>query len=515
MRLKSLALCALSFILCLSPFCAAAENNQAITDGVLDWARGDLDVQAWVNSVAAQNAGSAMDGYIINLNQQPNALDYSAYVQAAAEKLKEGAISNPSARMRCALALISCGAGDAVPTALPDESIGKLGIMSYIYGLHLLNNGAESALWTVDALVEKLLSMQKEDGGWAVMGDYGDVDVTAMCLQALVCVGDAPEPEIRAAMDRAVAFLSEKQLSSGGYASTGHENSESTAQVLIAAASLGIDPAIDARFSKDGVSAVDALLRYRMPGGGFAHLPDDTEENDNASLQALQAFTSLSQIGQPYYSLNPAHAGALAAEERNSLPTWKLYAFIGIGMLTVAGAIFALIRRHGRVKQLIAVLALSALLAASVCMIDVESASGYYNDSTVDAKAVTGEVYLSIRCDTVAGLMDDGSTPEDGVILDRTALPCHDGDTVFDILTAAARKFEIQMEHEGGTGDMAYVNGINFLYEYAHGELSGWMYAVNGDYPSVGCGAYRVQPGDEISWQYTLNIGEDLKSCEY
>ena len=194
---------------------------------------------------------------------------------------------------------------------------------------------------------------------------------------------------------------------------------------------------------------------------------------------------------------------------------WKLYAFIGIGVLTVAGAIFALIRRHGRVKQLIAVLALSALLAARVCMIDVESASGYYNDSTVDARAVTGEVYLSIRCDTVAGLLDDGSTPEDGVILERTALPCHDGDTVFDILTAAARKFEIQMEHEGGTGDMAYVNGINFLYEYAHGELSGWMYAVNGDYPSVGCGAYRVQPGDEISWQYTLNIGEDLKSCEY
>ena len=329
MRLKSLALCALSLILCFLPvFAVATESNQAITDGVLDWARGELDVQAWVNSVAAADAGSAMDGYIINLNQQPNALDFSAYVQAAAEKLKEGAISNPSARMRCALALISCGAGDAVPTALPDESIGKLGVMSYIYGLHLLNNGAESALWTVDALVEKLLSLQKEDGGWAVMGDYGDVDVTAMCLQALVCAGDAPE--IRAAMDRAVAFLSEKQLSSGGYASTGHENSESTAQVLIAAASLGIDPASDARFSKDGVSAVDALVRYRMPGGGFAHLPDDTEENDTASLQALQAYTSLSQIGQPYYLLNPAHAGALAAEERNSLPMLKLYAFIGI-----------------------------------------------------------------------------------------------------------------------------------------------------------------------------------------
>ena len=193
MRLKSLALCALSLILCFLPvFAVATESNQAITDGVLDWARGELDVQAWVNSVAAADAGSAMDGYIINLNQQPNALDFSAYVQAAAEKLKEGAISNPSARMRCALALISCGAGDAVPTALPDESIGKLGVMSYIYGLHLLNNGAESALWTVDALVEKLLSLQKEDGGWAVMGDYGDVDVTAMCLQALVCAVDAP-----------------------------------------------------------------------------------------------------------------------------------------------------------------------------------------------------------------------------------------------------------------------------------------------------------------------------------
>ena len=55
-----------------------------------------------------------------------------------------------------------------------------------------------------------------------------------------------------------------------------------------------------------------------------------------------------------------------------------------------------------------------------------------------------------------------------------------------------------------------YIEGINNLYEFDCGELSGWMYSVNGWYPNYGCSRYQVQDGDVIEWHYTCDLGEDL-----
>ncbi|MFR4318181.1 MAG: DUF4430 domain-containing protein [Eubacterium sp.] len=57
----------------------------------------------------------------------------------------------------------------------------------------------------------------------------------------------------------------------------------------------------------------------------------------------------------------------------------------------------------------------------------------------------------------------------------------------------------------------AYVEGINNIYEFSCGKLSGWMYEVNGEYPNVGCSDYKVKDKDVIEWHYTCNLGEDLK----
>lgn len=57
--------------------------------------------------------------------------------------------------------------------------------MSYIYGEHILNNGYTSASFTQESVAESIISMQLSDGGWAIMGNYSDVDVTAMAVQAL------------------------------------------------------------------------------------------------------------------------------------------------------------------------------------------------------------------------------------------------------------------------------------------------------------------------------------------
>lgn len=117
---------------------------------------------------------------------------------------------------------------------------------------------------------------------------------------------------------------------------------------------------------------------------------------------------------------------------------------------------------------------------------------------------------MTIRCDTIVGKAKSEYIPDDGVILDVTEFVISEGDTAYDILTEAARKYSIQMESVGGA-DMIYISGINYLYEFDFGDLSGWMYFVNGESPSVGCDTYTLSDGDNIEWIYTCDLGNDLK----
>ena len=56
----------------------------------------------------------------------------------------------------------------------------------------------------------------------------------------------------------------------------------------------------------------------------------------------------------------------------------------------------------------------------------------------------------------------------------------------------------------------AYIEGIHNLYEFDVGELSGWMYSVNGWYPNYGCSRYALKDGDVVEWRYTCDLGFDV-----
>lgn len=146
---------------------------------------------------------------------------------------------------------------------------------------------------TRDGLVAYILAQQLSDGGWALSGTSADPDVTAMALQALAPyrIGDET---VDAAVDKGVQLLSDMQLSDGGYSSWGTLNSESCAQVLIALATLGIDPASDSRFVKNGLTVLDALLAYAV-SGGFRHTADG-EADAIATEQALCALTAYARL---------------------------------------------------------------------------------------------------------------------------------------------------------------------------------------------------------------------------
>jgi hypothetical protein len=82
---------------------------------------------------------------------------------------------------------------------------------------------------------------------------------------------------------------------------------------------------------------------------------------------------------------------------------------------------------------------------------------------------------------------------------------------VFNVLQREMRRNKIHMEFVNTPiYNSAYIEGINNLYEFDVGELSGWMYEVNGWYPNYGCSRYQCKPGDVIEWNYTCDLGRDL-----
>jgi hypothetical protein len=95
-----------------------------------------------------------------------------------------------------------------------------------------------------------------------------------------------------------------------------------------------------------------------------------------------------------------------------------------------------------------------------------------------------------------------------GVILDAYVLPLNEGDTVLELTKRATRAEKIPMEYRG-RGALAYVEGIDNLYEFDHGPESGWLYYVNGERPKQGAGVYKPASGDRIEWVFVLEKKND------
>lgn len=103
--------------------------------------------------------------------------------------------------------------------------------------------------------------------------------------------------------------------------------------------------------------------------------------------------------------------------------------------------------------------------------------------------------------------------PSDGVILKPKKFVLHKKDSVFTVLQKATRQHQIQMEYQGAGESVyksAYIQGINYLYEFSAGANSGWMYRVNGKFPNVGVSRYKLKNGDRIEFLYTTDLGEDI-----
>ncbi len=124
---------------------------------------------------------------------------------------------------------------------------------------------------------------------------------------------------------------------------------------------------------------------------------------------------------------------------------------------------------------------------------------------------------LLVKCDTIFKNMDllkaekADIIPKDGIIYKNKTAEFTAGESVFELLKREMKNNNIHLEFEITPAyNTAYIEGIANLYEFDCGELSGWLYKVNGKIPSVGCSQYILSDGDIVEILYTCDMGNDL-----
>lgn len=137
--------------------------------------------------------------------------------------------------------------------------------------------------------------------------------------------------------------------------------------------------------------------------------------------------------------------------------------------------------------------------------------------------------FVTIRCETIKDNLSslkkgkEAFVPKSGVILDRAEVSFQNGESAFDVMKRACsenvctdnckycQKSGIQLEYNFTPAfGTYYIEGIHQLYEKDCGSMSGWMFSVNGNFPTDGSSSYTVKPGDEIVFAYTCDMGDDI-----
>ncbi len=124
---------------------------------------------------------------------------------------------------------------------------------------------------------------------------------------------------------------------------------------------------------------------------------------------------------------------------------------------------------------------------------------------------------LSVSCHTILDHMDwltkgkESLVPWDGVIFPATEVTFSEGESAFDVLLREMKEAGIHMEYENTPlYQSTYIEGIGNIYQGDCGQLSGWMYCVNGWFPNYGDSLYSLQDGDVVEWVYSCDLGQDV-----
>lgn len=498
---------------CFEYFSASPDNGafwDSLGDSNADWA---------AYCYARLNGSEGSEAYADKLEDRLSQL---------AETVSSGGFVKPTELQRTGIFLAALGRDPSRAVELGvfrSEDLGRQGFNAYIWALIALNvtgaSAPENAVNTAETLTEYIIASQHDDGSFSLFGDGGDVDITSAAVYALSSVGS---PEAQGSAQRGADWLCGIE---GGYTSMGIRNCESTAQAVIALTAAGR--------TEKAEQAAQQLAEYRRPDG-YAHLPDG-ETNRMATAQTLEAFTALalSQRGEELFSKLPQKSTEpVNAESREDVPSTEAPDIEGAGtapseqpqgftgahikliVSAVSGAgaagllLAAVIRRR---KLLIPGAVLLAAVSGGVWLLDIRTPAEYYSQEVSGGM----QVVFSADCSSVLNKMEQIDSavnqpsviPEDGVVIAECTISLPEGSSAFDALVTAARQDQVRVDYTGSSWG-TYVRSIGHISEFGFGELSGWMYRVNGEFPQISAGDCTLHDGDVVEFVYTCDLGRDV-----
>lgn len=400
-----------------------------------------------------------------------------------------------------------------------------------------------------EAALGRLSGLQRDDGGF---GSYGTLNAEscAQVIIALKCLEIDPFTDSRfvknglSAADALLAYRCE----SGGFSHTqgGSENYLATVQACMAFTAVEYDeiflfepirraeeiPAVTTVVTK--VTAVNTTVSVNSDSGTvntdevvtteskteeISTVTTDSEEKEiGTAVPEETATTTVSTVTENSESGTSEKSAAVIGNtgdtennnDSDSKNGWKIIAIIALWGVFVSAQFYFAARKQFTLKRLGMWAVTAALCTGVVLAVKIQTPEEYYRRNIDDVQPDSLTVTMSVSCETIKDELDG-----DYIIIPETEFVLLEDDTAFTVLERVLAYNEIPFDYNGTPGTGVYVKGINGIYEMDYGEMSGWMYTVNGEFPDEGGGSYEPQDGDVIKWLYTREIGHDIGAEEY
>lgn len=354
--------------------------------------------------------------------------------------------------------------------------------------------------WTRDQLMTTLIDkfQNPDSGGFGLTDNQSSgVDLTAMAIQSLAPYYDE-KSFVKQSVDKALQYLQDKQTSSCGF----DGNLEASAQVLVALTALGIDPLDeDNGFTGDlKCNLITNIMSFLDEDtGGFKHALNTGFPTRMSSIQALYSLNAYERFkngDNRLYDLTdvvkPDLTERLVLENRlDEAHTLKKSDYT-----TKSWTVFE-----------------EAKAEAKKVLADETATLGALKEADNQlAIAIKGLVVIDttpppVETKETVTVTVDKKVIGEGYIVHPKEITLREGDTAFTVMERAVGSNSVRYT---GSGSSLYVQSIDGLGEFDKGPKSGWMYGVNGTFPEYSAGAYKVKDGDEVHWQYTVDLGEDI-----
>lgn len=385
---------------------------------------------------------------------------------------------------------------------------------------------SEEVKAAADKALEFLSSVQLENGGFKSYG-IENCESCAQVIIALTALGIDPEADIRfkKTEGNAVTALRRFCLPSGAFChiSANKENETATVQAFCALTAVSLYRSGNGGFYKTSVGdlkEISPVVSSENTAAGTeseaasAGSISSSSETKSSEIISSGIYSEKPETPEPEADLNAS--GNTASEENiktdnnivNRSDTGRappLLSCIISAAIFAAGIVvilFLRLKKCGTIKDYALIATLSIIFCIASLFLRIETPDQYYSVSESSAS-----VTLTVSCKQLEGKTTD-AVPENGFIIENKEIVIAAGDTVLDVLNRAAHDYSLEIS-QSGSGSGAYIRAINGIYELQFGELSGWIYTVNGDSPNIGCGAYRLNGGEKIVWAYTVD-GEKI-----